>query len=235
MTARRWGVSLLFAFVACVEPASVQDSQVVAVVYSDPQLEPMLDRITVEVRDDQGKRAVDEHAFALSKQITLPLSFGIVQPNGGAEWFMLVTRGYDSDGTLLVQHEVIAQFEARKKGLLQVYLGIACLRELCAGHPEQTCQGETGTCTDIERVRPEASGADAAAPVLHEDAHDAAAVPDAGPLDEGRGVAPVGATFGSLGGRRSDGALTVYDDGFEGVHRMCTRDGMFCAMGSFGP
>jgi hypothetical protein len=48
-------------------------------------------------------------------------------------------------------------------------------------------------------------------------------------------VEPSSATFSTLGGRRGDQMITVYDDGFEVGDRACTPDGHFCMTGGFQP
>lgn len=223
---------------ACTRPEVGAPTEVVVVVYSDAELEPRLRRVTVEVRDDLGERAYSQHAFELGDDSPLPLSFGVVQPSQGAEWFMLITEGLGDDDALLVRHKVIAHFEARRTGVLQVYLASACVGELCGGQADLSCYGETGMCGEIARVRPSLDGD--ASTSIDTTVSDAPAdagteATDAGLSTAGRALPPVGTTFSSGGGRRGDGALSVYDDGFDAIDRRCTRDGMFCVTGGFGP
>jgi len=61
--------------------------------------------------------------------------------------------------------------------------------------------------------------------------------PDAG-VDAGTVTKPVPSTntgFGTLGGHRTDGTITVYEDGFEIGERLCTGNGLFCVTGAFTP
>jgi hypothetical protein len=238
---RRWldpRALTVLCLAACTRPEAGAATEVVVVVYSDEALEPRLRRVTVEVRDDLGERAYSQHSFVLGEDSPLPLSFGVVQPPNGAEWFMLVTEGLGDDDALLVRHKVIAHFEARRTGVLQVYLASACVGELCDGQADLSCYGETGMCGEIARVRPSLDG-DAATAIdtdtaVTDTAGDAGAE-DASLSTEGRALPPVGTTFSSGGGRRGDGALSVFDDGFDAIDRRCTRDGMFCVTGGFGP
>ena len=48
-------------------------------------------------------------------------------------------------------------------------------------------------------------------------------------------VPPSLAGVTTFGGRRTDGTITVYDDGFEQGARICTADGQFCVTGGFAP
>jgi hypothetical protein len=60
---------------------------------------------------------------------------------------------------------------------------------------------------------------------------------DAG-SDGGTVAKPVPSTntgFGTLGGQRTDGTMTVSDDGFEVGERLCTGNGQFCVTGAFTP
>jgi hypothetical protein len=238
---RRWCEPRALAalcLAACTRPEVGTPTEVVVVVYSDEALEPRLRRVTVEVRDDLGERTTSQHSFVLGEDSPLPLSFGVVQPPKGAEWFMLITEGLGDDDALLVRHKVIAHFEPRRTGVLQVYLASACVGELCEEQAELSCYGETGVCGEIARVRPSLDG-DAATSIdtaVNDTPGDAGAeVPDAGLSTAGRALPPVGTTFSSGGGRRGDGALSVFDDGFDAIDRRCTRDGMFCVTGGFGP
>lgn len=61
--------------------------------------------------------------------------------------------------------------------------------------------------------------------------------PDAG-SDAGTVTKPVPSTntgFGTFGGHRTDGTITVYDDGFEIGERLCTGNGLYCVTGAFTP
>jgi hypothetical protein len=46
---------------------------------------------------------------------------------------------------------------------------------------------------------------------------------------------PISAGFLALGGRRTDGTISLYDDGFEIGVRSCTADGRFCVTGGLTP
>ncbi len=55
------------------------------------------------------------------------------------------------------------------------------------------------------------------------------------PIVPNQPVAPTTTGFATLGARRTDGALTVYDDGFEKAPRTCTGNGLYCVTGGFEP
>lgn len=240
-------VMLAVVLCACAEPELKARTQVVAVVYADPSLSPRLGAIDVEVHDESGARTVSAHRFELGKgDVTLPLSFGVYQPSGGADWFMLVARGIDQAGTTLVEYKVIAQFVNGETGLLPVVLSANCVGMLCEGKLTESCYGDVGRCVPVSRVVPEVQLSDAGTSELPTPVSDAstptdqdAGPVDAGPVDAGSVVAapvpPSSHGFGSTGGRRGDGTVSVYADGFELGERRCTVDRQYCVTGSLVP
>ena len=62
---------------------------------------------------------------------------------------------------------------------------------------------------------------------------------EAGASDDAVAVPPpasqINTGFLTLGGRRSDGTITLYDDAFEIGERLCTADGKFCVTGGLTP
>jgi hypothetical protein len=235
-------VLLAVALCACAEPELKPRTQVVAVVYADPSLSPRLGAIEAEVRDESGARTVSAHRFELSTgDITLPLSFGVYQPSAGADWFMLVARGIDQAGSTLVEYKVIAQFVSGETGLLPVVLSASCVGMLCEGKLAESCYGDVGRCVPVSRVVPEVQLGDAGTSELPTPVSDASTLTDqdAGPVDAGSvvaaAVAPSSHGFGSTGGRRGDGTVSVYADGFELGERRCTVDRQYCVTGSLVP
>jgi hypothetical protein len=209
---------------ACAEPELVARTQVVVAVYVDPGLASRLTQVDVEVRDENGAEIVSEHRFELDEgDVTLPFSFGVYQASGGADWFMLIARGIDEGGTTLIEYKVIAQFLKGKTGLLPVVLSDKCAGMLCEGQLTESCYGDVGRCVSINRVVPDVRLSDGGVSELDAGSEVAAPVP---PSSHG---------FGSMGGRRTDGTVSVYGDGFELGERRCTADRRYCATASLVP
>jgi len=234
-------LGLLALSVACAEPEVRERTQVVAVVYADAELQTRLTRVDVEVRDETGAELASAHQFAVDPEAAnFPLSFGVYQSESGASWFMLIARGMGTGDLPLVEYKVIAQFVHGKTGLLPVVLSINCLGVLCEGKATESCYANVGACVPVSRVMPELQVADAGPPDLQ--------LPDAA-NDWPTGVAPTGDAgstlaapvppsshgFATHGGRRTDGKVTVYGDGFEPGDRRCTLDGNYCISGGLQP
>jgi hypothetical protein len=189
----RWRVLLwpCLLLVACQEAKIVDATQVTVVIDADEELKNKkhLALIEVDVLDEAGKSSVSKHSFALA-DTPLPLSFGIYRPPGGAEWFMLRTRGLDEDEKELVAHEAIDHFEPNKNREIHIELSILCLNKFCDALEGQTCNSQTGECEVILREE------DAGRVILEE---------DGGPTDGGPQPQPVrdgGIDSGTMDGGR---------------------------------
>lgn len=244
MSRLRWfSLALASLLGACAGPEVPDLTQVVVVVYADAQLQAMLSRIEVEVRDETGAELASEHQFEVGAAgTTFPLSFGVHQAAGGADWFLLIARGVGQDSTTLVQYKVIAQFVKGKTGLLPVVLSISCLGVLCEGTASESCYANVGMCVPVSRTTPETVAADGGAgPWTLVDAgeREPADASAREPADAGSSialpVAPSSHGFSSAGGRRGDGTMSVYGDGFEVGERRCTLDSNYCVTGSLVP
>lgn len=240
---RARSVLLLALLGSCGEPELLPRTQVVAVVYSDSALQTRLTRIEVEVRNEAGDQIASRHDFELGGDGSmLPLSFGIYQQPAGDAWFMLVARGIAGSDETLVEYKVIAQFVRGTTGLLPVVLSSACAGITCEGKLTESCYPDVGHCVPVSRVVPTQLLADGGTAPSSVDAGDlGGALTDggSGPVDAGSSIAqpvpPSSHGFGSLGGRRGDGKVTVYDDGFEQAERRCTLDGRYCVAGALQP
>jgi hypothetical protein len=155
--ARRHGLWLACA--TCLALAScdtdkVLATQVVVSVNADLVLREALQRIDVEITPLEGGPAVSGLQFWLSKsepkldgQVALPFSFGVGR--GKSDRFRMVVRGQapSKDGQLgeVIRHTVISGFEPHRKLLLKVFLGAACLGQLCAdqGTVQATCYADS--------------------------------------------------------------------------------------------
>lgn len=258
ISARRILVSLALACAAWLSAckSEVTDAtEVIVVIDSDKDLKSQLATIEVDILDKDAQDVASHYEFKLGGKISLPISFGVYQPEGGAGVFRLHTRGLNDEGELLVEDKVIDRFEKGKRRDLKVTLSSACKGNFC---PESlTCNPRTGACEEVPRpdgvdiptqsdeaavTVPEAGGPSStldAGP----DASDAEAQPvseagpEAGPEEAGvqEPVPPSLAGAATFGGRRTDGTITVYDDGFEQGQRICTADGKFCVTGGFSP
>jgi hypothetical protein len=226
----RWLPLTLLA--ACAEPTLLAQTQVVVALYGERELG--LTRVEVQVRDEAGLNVVSEHAFDPLGE--LPLSFGVYQPERGADWFTLVARGYSGD-TRVVEYKVIAQFVAGQTGLLSVTLANRCAGVFCDESANETCYAEVGRCVPVARQTPDVVGEDASTVVGETERADAGVDIDAAepPSIVAKPVPPSSHGFPSLGGRRGDGVMTVSGDGFERGERLCTSDGRYCVTGSFSP
>lgn len=260
--ATRVAVLSMCALLSGCSKIEVTDAtDVVVIVDSDLALKQQLASLHVEVLDEGGKSRASEHDFELSPDDTLPISFGVYQRPDGASWFMLLLRGRDDAGDSIVEYRVISHFEKGKTSHLQVVLSSACAGKFCRDQPELTCESKSGECEEVRRVDPvRGDPGDSGSPVVIGDDGDAGPGGAAGgALDSGESREPDGAAQGqpvvmdaalptatdpaapslgaaaTLGVRRTDGTLTVYDDGFELGARVCTVDRQFCVTGSFAP
>jgi hypothetical protein len=198
----------LIALCACVQPEVEARTQVVVALYADPELASALSRVYVEVRDESGAELVSEHEFALDEP-KFPRSFGVYRT--GENWFLLIVRGMADGPVPLVEYKVLAQFVEHTTGLLEVVLSARCANVLCDPRAIQSCYAETGSCEPVTRVMPEA------------------------PATSTRPVPPTTHGASTLGGRRTDGMMTLSADGFERAERRCTSDGRYCVTGSLMP
>jgi hypothetical protein len=245
---------------SCSSTEVVDATQVVVVVDSDKTLQAELTKIHVEVLDEAGKTSVSTEDFELTAKTKLPLSFGVYQPKSGADWFMLKVQGWKG-AERRVESKRIEHFERGKKLHVQVQLESDCAGNFCGDRADQTCSAEAGGCVAVGRgdagqvvvvdddAGPEDAGSDAR-PVVPNlpDASPSEAgpneagpneagpsEPDAGPIITTAPVPPSTTGAATLGGRRTDGTITVYDDGFELGGRVCTDDRKYCVTGSFSP
>lgn len=211
---------------SCAEPELRERAQVLIGISTDQNLGPQLARVDVEVRDEQGAELASEHGFALNTH-PLPLSFGVYQAADGDEWFLLIARGVSVEGKVLVEQKVLAKFVKAQTGLLQVNLSSNCLGIFCKDADTlQSCYGDVGACVPVERITPSAmSEADAGTP----------AVESADPSSLSAPTQPSVHGFLTLGGRRSDGVITLSDEGFEMTGRRCTTDRQFCVTAGLVP
>lgn len=131
-------------------------TQVVVVVRSDLVPGEELTRIEVDVQSEAGRSVhgkpvtFDLHKVgdAAKGDDTLPLSFGIVRPTGGAARFRVVIAGYGPGLTdeveKLVESKANGEFQEGKTLELVVWLARACVRRGCedADDPsEVVCYG----------------------------------------------------------------------------------------------
>jgi hypothetical protein len=171
-------------------------TEVIVVVDADSELRAQLAKIEVDVLDETGKHLSDSHSFELTGQTALPLSFGVHQAPSGAEWFMVITRGLDPAGELLIQDKAISHFERGKTTHEQVDLSSMCRGNFCSGATNQACKASTGQCQVVGR-----SSSD-------EDAGPTDLDPDAGSQSDGaRGNEPAPSVAGE-GGQVGMGTLT---------------------------
>lgn len=211
---------------ACGEPELRSRAQVLIGISTDKNLEPQLARVDVEVRDERGVHTASEHGFALNTH-PLPLSFGVYQASEGDEWFLLIARGVSLEGKLLVEQKVLAKFVKAQTGLLQVNLSSNCLGIFCNDALTlQSCYGEVGACADVERITPELAATD--------DAGTASAAPSA-PVSTAPPTPPTTHGVVTLGGARSDGVITLSQEGFEMTERRCTTDRQYCVAAGLVP
>ena len=238
---------LASCFAACAKSEFKDATEVIIVIDSDEQLKETLATIKVEVLDEEGDTTASTHDFALDQDTQWPLSFGVYQPSGGAEWFRLVTRGLDAEGDLLVENKAIVSF-GNGRTTREIKLSSSCAGNFCTGSADQTCNPRTGECETVTRSPTTVTstdeggisgdddgGADAGAPDAETDAALADAEADGALPVMTDPVPPSLAGVTTFGGRRTDGTITVYDDGFEQGARICTADGQFCVTGGFAP
>lgn len=228
---------------ACAKSEVVDATEVIVVIDSDRELKSQLATIQVDVLDQDAQDVASSYEFKLEGKTKLPISFGVYQPSAGAGVFRLHTRGLGADGELLVEDKVIERFEKGKRRDLKVTLSSACRGNFC---PEAlTCDPRSGECKAVPRPdgkpgNEQPEGGTQIEPTLVPDAEASApegGAPEAG-SDGGIATAPVPPSLAgaaTFGGRRTDGTITVYDDGFEQGQRICTADGQFCVTGGFSP
>ena len=228
----------------CTKSEVTDATEVIVVVDSDKELKSQLATIQVDVLDKDAQDVASSYEFKLDAKTALPMSFGVFQPEGGADVFRLHTRGLDAEGALLVEDKVIERFEQGKRRVLKVTLSSACKGSFCS-QAELTCNPRTGACEDVPRpsgVSVQPSESEAGVETEEEGGVAADGGSEGGAQDAGDGggeitppVPPSLAGAATFGGRRSDGTITVYDDGFEQGQRLCTADGKFCVTGGFSP
>jgi hypothetical protein len=178
MFSRAASLATSLVLLASCAPAA---TQIVVVVDSD--LEPGSELAAVEASASVGGRAAETHRFDLAAgEVTLPFSFGIVAPAGGADDVVRVTLdALDPEGRPLVGWHASTHFRAHATLRLDAPLARAC--------------GERGPCEEsglaCERGECRADAIDAASlveidpsappPRLFEGP---SAAPDAGAADD---------------------------------------------------
>lgn len=165
--ARLWlSAGWLMLGLACGD-AETPATQVLVVVYSDLALGEQLSRIEASVQSADGVRTVSApFPFALAVdeerpegKYSLPLSFGILKPPGGANTFRVVITGFGPLGpegseVEVIEQKAIASFQQQRTLRLTVFLGSVCLQKACdadvACYPTAEHEIDAGACGPLQ-------------------------------------------------------------------------------------
>lgn len=151
------GYALIFVLLASCSEAETAATQVLVVIHSDLELGAQLSRIEAIVQSTDGTRTASApFPFALAPReehregtYSLPLSFGIAKPAGGADSFRVAITGYgplgpDGSEVEVIEQKAIASFQSQRTLRLTVFLGSVCLRKSCEGD-DVACFAEPAT------------------------------------------------------------------------------------------
>ena len=150
----RWARTCALLLLACCTGEQRPVTQVVVVVDSDLVVGQTLMRVEIAVQTEDGARTVGspfpfeltDRASALKGKHTLPLSFGIVRPEGGSDRFRVVVSGFgpDAEGRLkrIVETTALAAFRTGRTMQLNAFLRDVCVGRAC----EEQGDGEEWFC-----------------------------------------------------------------------------------------
>ncbi len=118
-------------------------------VVVDSDVQPALSALHVEVFDRAGLTKLATHDFELADE--LPLSFSLYPVKDASELRLVVTGR--SNGTDVVEKQVLASFRHEQRWLLSVFLAQSCVDQLCrdddGARSDSTCSnGSCGPTTE---------------------------------------------------------------------------------------
>lgn len=219
------------------------------VIDAEAQTRAMAADVDFEVRTGEGPvsdwdtRA--QRSLTPGDGIEWPLEAALVPRAGDADRvYLVIATARDAAGKAIAQVRAISGYQKGKTLLLLLLFEDECVGKTDACDEAQTCRG--GDCVDAHLEpgdlplyggeRPDAAADDGGGTVGPAMDAGADSGVDGGPVEPPTRPVPTSSTgFGTLGGHRGGGTLTLYDDGFETGERLCTTNGLYCITGAFTP